>query len=142
MKAPLPAGNEGGGAAARTRLVCLAGMALLAPLGIATKFLPGAFVKDSLGDVLIVIFLALGARLVLPGARRRTILLLVGAYAFGIELSQLYSAPLIDAWRATWPGRIFLGTTFQHSDFLMYLAGLGIFALIDHRWRLRAAPGE
>jgi hypothetical protein len=60
--------------------------------------------------------------------------LLALAFAWGVEFSQLYHAPWIDAVRATLPGRLVLGTTFNWPDLLAYALGVGLGALED--WRL------
>lgn len=121
----------------RTRLIAAAAMLVLLPLGFVTKAVPIDFVYGHLGDVLIVVFLCLLGRFVFPGAAAWKIALVVLAYAFCVEFSQLYRAPWLDAARNTLPGKVLLGTTFQWMDFVMYLTGAFTSVWIDARWRLR-----
>ena len=47
------------------------------------------------------------------------------AFAFGIEFSQCYHAPRIDAVRATTLGHLVLGSDFDARDLLAYIGGVG-----------------
>ena len=49
---------------------------------------------------------------------------------YGIEISQLYQAPWIDATRATRLGGLVLGHGFLWSDMVCYSVGIGVGALI------------
>ena len=51
--------------------------------------------------------------------------------AYSIEFSQIYHAPWIDSIRATWPGRMILGTTFFWRDQLAYTIGIGALVPVD-----------
>lgn len=51
--------------------------------------------------------------------------------SFGVELSQLYHAPWIDAVRATWLGGLALGYGFLWSDILCYSVGVGLAWPLD-----------
>jgi hypothetical protein len=51
-----------------------------------------------------------------------------------VEFLQLYHAPCIDAIRATRPGRLVLGTTFNAPDLLAYPVGIALGAWAE--WRL------
>jgi hypothetical protein len=59
-----------------------------------------------------------------------------GTFAWGVEFSQLYHAPWIDAIRATPPGRLVLGNTFNWPDLFAYALGVGLGAWVE--WRMRA----
>jgi hypothetical protein len=61
--------------------------------------------------------------------------LLALGVAWGVEFSQLYHAPWIDAIRATLPGKLVLGNTFNWPDLPAYAVGIVIGALAE--WRLR-----
>jgi hypothetical protein len=59
-------------------------------------------------------------------------------FAWGVEFSQLYRAPWIDAVRGTIPGRLVLGNTFKWLDLPAYAVGIAFGALAE--WRLRRSP--
>ena len=63
------------------------------------------------------------------GARTRAALV----FAFGIEWSQCYHAPGIDAVRATPLGHLVLGSDFDARDLLAYAVGVASAALVE-RW--------
>ncbi|OYU98017.1 MAG: hypothetical protein CFE26_28285, partial [Verrucomicrobiales bacterium VVV1] len=50
----------------------------------------------------------------------------VFAFSCAVEFLQLWQATLILEIRATWPGRVILGTTFNWWDFPPYALGCGI----------------
>lgn len=56
-------------------------------------------------------------------------------FAWGVEVSQLYHAPWIDAIRAMVPGRLVLGTTFNWPDLPAYSVGIALGSLAEWRWR-------
>jgi hypothetical protein len=56
-------------------------------------------------------------------------------FALGVEFSQLYHAPWIDAVRATLPWRPLLGSSFNWPDLPAYAVGVALGAWTD--WRLR-----
>lgn len=61
--------------------------------------------------------------------------LLALGIAWAVEFSQIYHAPWIDAVRSTRLGRLALGFTFNWPDLLAYAAGIGIIAVLQHRYR-------
>ncbi len=63
-----------------------------------------------------------------PGYRIATAAI---AFSVGIELSQLYHAPWIDAIRATPPGGLVLGFGFLWSDIVCYAVGVALTAAVD-----------
>ena len=52
-------------------------------------------------------------------------------FAFGIEFSQFYRSPWIDAIRQTTIGGLILGFGFKSSDLVCYAVGVAIGMLID-----------
>lgn len=58
--------------------------------------------------------------------------------AFGIELSQLYHQPMLDAFRATRGGALLLGRVFSAVDLTVYGLAIMLAALGDRaiRWRI------
>ncbi|AGA68682.1 Protein of unknown function (DUF2809) [Desulfitobacterium dichloroeliminans LMG P-21439] len=58
-------------------------------------------------------------------------------FAYGIEISQLYHAPWIDALRQTTLGGLVLGYGFLWRDLAAYTIGVGIGALVDQKINLK-----
>lgn len=87
------------------------------------------------GDALwaLMVFVSLG--FLLPRASTLVLGLLALALAWGVELSQLYHAPWIDAIRGTIPGKLVLGNTFAWPDLMAYAVGISFGALVEWRWR-------
>ncbi|MEW6301834.1 MAG: DUF2809 domain-containing protein [Verrucomicrobiota bacterium] len=108
----------------RWRLVI--SMAVVVPLGFATKFHhgPGAdWVKGSLGGALYEVFWCLGFQFLFPCARATVIALAVLAGTCALEFLQLWHPPFLETLRASFIGRTILGDTFAWSDFPYYFAG-------------------
>lgn len=57
------------------------------------------------------------------------------AFAYAIEMSQLYQAPWINAIRATRPGGLVLGHGFLWSDLICYTVGIGFGIVFDQGLR-------
>jgi len=87
------------------------------------------------GDALWALMVFLGFGFLLPRASTLVVALLALAFAWGVEFSQLYRAPWIDAIRATLPGRLVLGNTFNWPDLLAYAVGIACGAWAEWRWR-------
>jgi hypothetical protein len=87
------------------------------------------------GDALWALMVFLGFGFLLPRASTPVVASLALAFAWGVEFSQLYQAPWIDAVRATIPGRLVLGNTFNWPDLPAYAAGVVVGALAEWRWR-------
>ncbi len=99
-----------------------------------------ALVRAYAGDTLwaLAVFLVLG--LLLP--RATTMRLAIGAalISYGVELSQLYRAPWIDALRHTTPGALLLGFGFQWSDLICYSAGILLGAAAESAGAQSTSP--
>ena len=87
------------------------------------------------GDALWALMVFAGLGFLLPRASTRVVCLLALTFAWGVEFSQLYHAPWIDAIRATIPGKLVLGNTFHWPDLPAYAVGIAIGALAE--WRRR-----
>lgn len=83
------------------------------------------------GDALWALMVFVGFGLLLP--RRSTLLLAALAIGFStaVEFSQLYHAPWIEALRATLPGRLILGSTFNWPDLPAYALGVALGACAE-----------
>ncbi len=87
-------------------------------------------IKDALGSIAYEMFwIALGLACwpkVSPLKMSNGVFLLT----CGLEFLQLWQPPLLQALRATLPGRLILGSTFSWSDFPAY----GIGSLLGYLW--------
>lgn len=87
------------------------------------------------GDALWALMVFVGFGFLLPRSSTSAVALLALAFSWGVEFSQLYHTPWLDAARATLPGRLVLGNTFNWPDLPAYALGIGIGAWVE--WRLR-----
>lgn len=122
----------------RKSAVYLACAVLVLALGLASRrcgtHLP-PFVATYAGDTLWALLVFLVGSAVMPGLRLSYRAGMAVAFAFFIELSQLYHAPWIDGLRDTTLGGLVLGFGFLWSDLLCYLVGIGIGVAAD--WAVR-----
>ena len=86
-----------------------------------------AYAGDTLWANMVVWLFAL----IVPRARTMTIAAAALAFAYAIEVSQLYHAPWIDAMRSTVIGGLVLGSDFVWSDLVCYTAGVAAGAGLD-----------
>ena len=101
-------------------------IALLTPLGIATKFYAGPwsqFVRSYLGGVLYVTFWILLFLLFRPRLPARTAVLTVLAITCALEFLQLWHPPVLQAIRSTFLGHALIGSTFSWWDLPCYAVG-------------------
>jgi hypothetical protein len=91
------------------------------------------------GDALWALMVFVGFGFLFPRASTLLAALLALTFAWGVEFSQLYTAPWIDALRATIPGKLVLGNAFNWGDLVAYALGVGMGALAEWRWR-RSPP--
>jgi hypothetical protein len=131
-------------AARRTRRAALAALAVVTPLGFASKAWPApgaAWIADHGGDVAYVLFWLFAARAALPrasAARTATAVLLATC---AVELLQLWRPPWLQHVRATFLGHALLGSTFAWVDLAWYAAAaLAGFALDRAVARASARP--
>lgn len=87
------------------------------------------------GDALWALMVFVGFGFLLPRTSTAVNALMALAFSWGVEFSQLYQAPWIDAIRATLPGRLVLGNTFNWPDLVAYALGIGFGAVIERRLR-------
>lgn len=109
-------------------------------LGLGVHFsgpgLPAAL-KDITGDALwaamILFWIGLLSPHLTPAWRAFT------AYGVcvAVEVSQLFHTPWLDAFRATTPGHLLLGSGFDGRDLWAYLAGVIVSAIIEQFIRVR-----
>ena len=80
--------------------------------------------RDLIGDALwaMMIYWSIGA--LGPSARLDTRAVLAVVICWGVEFSQLYHAPTLDAWRGTTAGQLVLGSGFDLRDLGAYALGV------------------
>ena len=118
----------------RSRILCFGLLLATVALGLATRQYPSAFppwlARDG-GDALWAGTVFWLVALLRPGLATRRVARAALAIAYGVELSQLYHAPWIDAVRASRLGALVLGQGFVWSDLFRYAAGVGLVAPVD-----------
>lgn len=111
----------------------LAALALVTPLGFATKLYAGPaeeWVRYSAGGVLYVIFWMLVVLVLRPRTPPVRVAAGVGIATSLLEVLQLWHPPFLEALRRPFLGRALLGTTFAWSDFAHYAAGCVLGVLV------------
>ena len=88
-------------------------------------------VRDMLGDAVWAMMMFYWLGVLFPRARLRTRTASALAICAGVEVSQLYHSPRLDALRATLPGHLVLGSGFDARDFLSYSLGIAAAALLE-----------
>jgi len=122
------------------RIALVAGMVCIIPLGYFVRFSKGLhapLLQDIGGSLAYQILLMFGVAVLFP--RLSLMKCAVGVFVFScaIEFLQLWQAPFILEIRATWPGRVILGTTFIWADFPPYALGCVIGWLLLRALRRR-----
>ena len=107
------------------RVALLISIVVIVPLGYAVRFhgLAPEWLNDSFGSVAYEIFWILLVALLFPQASPLWTAVRVCLATCALEFLQLWQHPLLQAMRATLPGRLILGNTFTGSDFPSYLIG-------------------
>lgn len=102
-------------------------------------------VRDMLGDALWAMMMFFCVGVFLPHARCRTRIVAAFAICAAVEVSQRYHSPRWDAFRATLPGHLILGSGFDPRDFLSYSLGVAAAAALERMGvlgcRRRGSPG-
>lgn len=94
-----------------------------------------AWLSNNGGDALWALMVFLGFGFLFPRGATWIVALLAMTFSWGVEFSQLYHAPWIDAIRATTPGKLVLGNTFAWPDLVAYTVGIALGTLAEWRWR-------
>jgi hypothetical protein len=114
------------GRRAYDRRLLLVELAILTPVGFATKLYHGPlgwWVNRHLGGVVYVVFFTLLAGVLVPRARAARLAIVVLAVTCALELTQLSAHPALVAIRRHFLGRALIGTTMDPWDFPHYAAG-------------------
>lgn len=107
------------------RISLLLTIVLIVPLGYFVRFslmFPDWF-SDVFGSIAYQIFFIALVQFCFPKSSIVKTAIGVFLYSCAIEFLQLWKPPLLQAIRATLPGRLVLGNTFSWSDFPPYLLG-------------------
>ena len=110
--------------AVRFRLILI--LAILVPLGFATKFYGGsgpAWVQAHAGGFLYVVFWCLLALVIWPLLSPAVVGVTVFLITSILEFLQLWHPPPLQMIRSTFLGQALLGSHFSWSDFPYYAAG-------------------
>lgn len=114
-------------------------------MGLASRRYPTlqpAWLAEYAGDALWAAAVYWGFALLRPRARVGLLLAMALATSVGVELSQLYRAPWLDAIRSTWPGALVLGQGFLWTDLALYSLGVATAAAIDALFVVRNPPSS
>jgi glycopeptide antibiotics resistance protein len=108
------------------RLALLVCIVLIVPFGYNIRFATGLgspLLQDIIGSLAYQILLMLVVTFFYP--RLSLVKTAVGVFLVSsvLEVLQLWQPPLLQAIRATWAGRVFLGNTFTWADFPPYALG-------------------
>ena len=93
----------------------------------------GPSAQDSTGDALWAMMIVWWLSALVPAVRRMARGAIAYAVCVGVELSQLYHGPTIDALRATTVGHLVLGSGFDPRDLAAYAIGVAGALLLDVR---------
>ncbi len=117
----------------RNRLLYAGLTAAAVVAGLASRqFFGGSpFVRAYVGDALWALMVFFGIGLLFVRWSTTTVALAALLFSFGIEFSQLYHAPWIDALRHTRLGGLALGFGFVWSDLLSYSAGVVVGVAVE-----------
>lgn len=122
----------------RSRLLYAVLVLIVAALGLLwrSRFMPLPPVAAKYGgDALWALMVFTGIGFLFPRSSTLLVALLALAFSWAVEFSQLYHAPWIDAVRATLPGRLVLGSTFNWPDLPAYAFGIALGAMAEYRSR-------
>lgn len=118
----------------KRRLLYLASSVVVIVLGLASRHygrhLP-AFFAEYAGDTLWALMVFFLVSSLVPRLRVSSRAGIAIAFAYAVEISQLYHAPWIDAVRQTRLGGLILGFGFLATDLVCYASGIAIGAFLD-----------
>ena len=83
------------------------------------------------GDALWALMIFIGLGFVFLRAGTLTLALCALGISWAVEFSQIYHTPWLDAVRATLPGRLILGSTFNLPDLPAYAVGIAVGAVSE-----------
>lgn len=107
----------------QSRLLLLAGVSVLSGFWLRFHAPVPAWLSDAAGGIAYVLFFVLVFGAFKPDTPARTVALAVVFVTCCLETLQLWHPAWLEAIRATLPGRLLLGTTFEWMDFPPYFLG-------------------
>ncbi len=122
----------------KQQLIMIFTLIVLTPLGFLTKAYHGFaahWVNDSLSGLLYVMFWCFVGYLLCPQCSVKKIAVTVFLLTSVLEIGQLWHPEFLEMLRATYLGKVVLGTTFVWSDFIYYAFG----AFLGFLWMRRVA---
>ena len=128
----------------RNRFVYFLAGCSIVPLGLASRHFDSSlpvFVSEYAGDTLWALMAFVTIAFVAPCWPSLRVACAALATSFGVELSQLYHAPWIDAARRTTVGGLLLGYGFLWSDLVCYCVGV-LLALVLDRILTKPTPSK
>jgi hypothetical protein len=105
------------------RASLLLGVLIVVPFGYVVRFATNTYWSSTFGAIAYNVFWILLVQLLAPKASPKWTAIGVCLGSCAIEFLQLWKLPLLQAMRATLPGRLILGNTFLWSDFPPYFVG-------------------
>jgi len=127
----------------RYRIIILLCLVVVVPLGLASKLYQGAgdwWINDYGGGMLYEVFWILLTIAIWPRASPLGVSVWVLLLTSFVEVLQLWHPPFLTAIRATFVGRMLLGTTFVWWDFPHYVLACGLTWLGLRSLRARILP--
>lgn len=91
----------------------------------------GPVARDVLSDALWAAMIVWWVSALVPGARLGVRSAIAYAICAGVEVSQLFHTPALDAIRSTTAGQLVLGSGFDARDLASYALGVICAALLD-----------
>ena len=120
----------------RKRSKIILALAIVIALGLASRAFPA--ILNTLGkypgDTLWALMVFLGIILIKPDIRPTPAALIALVISFGVEFSQLYQAPWINAIRSTTIGHLVLGSDFAWQDLVAYTVGILLGWIADNKF--------
>lgn len=128
----------------RSRLLYLILTIIVMILGLLSRKISGLpkIIELYLGDILWALMVFLMISFVFNRKSVTFITIVSICFSYGIELSQLYHAPWIDAIRNTTLGGLILGFGFLWRDLVCYTIGIIIGIIIDIMININVLKGE
>ena len=125
----------------RQRLWWASVLVALVPLGLWARFSAPVpeWLRDASGGALYVVFWMVAFLVLRPKTSALPLAAVVFAVTCAVEFSQAWHPVWLDRVRATLPGRLVLGTTFDWGDFPPYAVGAAVgWAMVRVRERFVA----
>ncbi|MGL4343662.1 MAG: DUF2809 domain-containing protein [Cellulosilyticaceae bacterium] len=121
----------------RKRSVYLLLTVVVMLLGLLSRRVEGLplWIETYSGDTLWALMVFLGLAFLLAKQPTWVIGVCALIFAYGIEISQLYHAPWIDAIRSTTLGGLVLGYGFLWQDLICYGVGIAVGIVLDYLFK-------